>query len=114
MGSAGRYRFSYGRADTSLLSRGNATMSAEDVFQRALAKDTPEDRAAFLDQACAGNPELRAAVEALLQAATGTPGLVLQAPLGLAQTTDYRPLAEGPGTRLGPYQLLQLIGEGGM
>jgi serine/threonine protein kinase len=89
-------------------------MSAEDVFQRALAKDTPEDRAAFLDQACAGNPELRAAVEALLQAATGTPGFVLQAPLDLAQTTDYRPLAEGPGTRLGPYQLLQLIGEGGM
>src|SRR5262249_21362235 len=29
-------------------------------------------------------------------------------------TTRYEPLAEGPGTRVGPYKLLQQIGEGGM
>ena len=29
-------------------------------------------------------------------------------------TTDQRPAVEKPGTRIGPYKLLQLIGEGGM
>ena len=42
-------------------------MSEETLFHEALAKPSAE-RAAFLDAACAGQPELRAAVEALLAA----------------------------------------------
>src|SRR5689334_2567930 len=43
-------------------------MSIETLFYQALA--TPvADRAAFLDRACAGNLDLRAAVEARLEAA---------------------------------------------
>src|SRR5438067_1505898 len=30
-----------------------------------------------------------------------------------AETSIYRPVAEGPGSRIGPYKLLQQIGEGG-
>ena len=42
-------------------------MSDETLFHEALAKP-PAERAAFLDAACAGQPELRQAVEALLAA----------------------------------------------
>ena len=42
-------------------------MNEETLFQEALSR-SPEERAAFLEQACAGRPDLRAAVEALLAA----------------------------------------------
>ena len=42
-------------------------MNEETLFQEALSR-SPEERAAFLEQACEGRPELRAAVEALLAA----------------------------------------------
>ena len=38
------------------------------IFGQALEIDSPEKRAAFLDQACAGNAKLREEVESLLQA----------------------------------------------
>ena len=41
---------------------------AEEVFFAALEKATPAGRAAYLDEACAGQPELRARVEKLLAA----------------------------------------------
>ena len=50
-------------------------MTEETLFQEALSR-SPEERAVFLAQACAGRPELRAAVEALL-AAHEKPGNVL-------------------------------------
>src|SRR5689334_4467512 len=43
-------------------------MNEESLFHEALARPTPEERAAFLDAACASRPELRAAVESLLAA----------------------------------------------
>jgi tetratricopeptide (TPR) repeat protein len=43
-------------------------MNEETLFHEALARSTPRERAAFLDEACAGRPELRSAVEALLAA----------------------------------------------
>jgi hypothetical protein len=46
---------------------GETAMTEETLFHEALAKP-PAERAAFLDTACAGQPELRAAVEALLAA----------------------------------------------
>ena len=42
-------------------------MTEETLFQKALTK-SPEERAAFLDAACVDQPQLRAAVEALLAA----------------------------------------------
>ncbi len=42
-------------------------MNEETLFEEALSR-SPEERAAFLEQACEGRPELRAAVEALLAA----------------------------------------------
>jgi serine/threonine protein kinase/tetratricopeptide (TPR) repeat protein len=68
----------------------------------------PTARQAFLDEACAGQPELRVRVEALLRAHAGQYGE------GRA-TTGFTPTPpESVGRRVGPYKLLQKLGEGGM
>jgi eukaryotic-like serine/threonine-protein kinase len=103
---------------------GRATMNEESLFHEALAKPACE-RAAFLDAACGGDPELRRRLVVLLQA-HDQPGSLLDRTAAEAGATsdlaagrwidpaDVRPLIEGPGTRIGPYKLLQQIGEGGM
>jgi hypothetical protein len=85
-----------------------------DVFLAAVERHTPGQWDAYLDQACAGDEELRREVALLLQAhAAGGSSLGLGEP-GNALTGIYQPLVEGPGTVIGPYKLLQQIGEGGM
>ena len=86
-------------------------MNEEQIFHDVLAQD-PADRSAYLDRACAGNSALRAAVEALLRANEGASGFLSHPAPGL--TVDLPPVAEQPGTVIGPYKLLQQIGEGGM
>ena len=41
-------------------------MNELDLFTEALNRTDPAERAAFLDQACAGNPDLRRRLEELL------------------------------------------------
>src|SRR5437879_1258379 len=76
----------------------------------------PAERAAYLDEACAGDPALRQRVEDLLGAYAAAEGF-LEAPRpGLGATGTVRvsaPLTEKPGDRIGHYKLLQEIGEGG-
>jgi serine/threonine protein kinase len=87
-------------------------MSEEPLFHEARAKPAAE-RAAFLDAACAGQPEVRAAVEALLAAHEASAD-VLDRPARSASTTDYQPDL-GPGAIIaGRYTLVEKIGEGGM
>jgi serine/threonine protein kinase/WD40 repeat protein len=91
------------------------TAPAADVkslFGKALELATPADRAAFLDEACAANPDLRSEVEGLLQALEKAGNFMNQAAPGA--TVAYPPLPERPGTVIGPYKLLEQIGEGGM
>jgi serine/threonine protein kinase/WD40 repeat protein len=88
--------------------------AVESIFLAALDKNSPEEQAAYLDQACGHDPELRASIERLLRAEPRV-GHFLQAPAaGLVATAQELRLAERPGTRIGPYKLLQQIGEGGM
>src|SRR5206468_11827213 len=88
-------------------------MNEEEIFHQALARSNPDERAAYLEQACAGNPALRAAVEALLRANVGASGF-LDNPVAPPGATVDEPGAERPGTIVGRYKLLEQIGEGGM
>ena len=88
----------------------------QSIFGRALEIESAADRAAYLDQACGPDAGLRAEVEGLL-AANGRAGEFMRRPAAAVAagiTGSYEPLTEGPGTRVGPYKLLQQIGEGGM
>jgi eukaryotic-like serine/threonine-protein kinase len=87
---------------------------ARSVFLAALERP-PEQWPTFLDQACGSNVELVKRVEQLLHAhaALGSIDVGGSSP-ALAQTFDETPGALEPGTRIGPYKLLEQIGEGGM
>jgi serine/threonine protein kinase/tetratricopeptide (TPR) repeat protein len=88
--------------------------AVESIYFAALDKGSPEERAAYLDQACGPDREVRGCVERLLKAQPRV-GEFLQAPApGLAGTVDEPPLMEKPGVMVGPYKLKEQIGEGGM
>jgi WD40 repeat protein/serine/threonine protein kinase len=83
------------------------------IFCEALEHQAPQEQADYLDRACQGKPGLRARVEALLRAHAEANSF-LQEPSGRpAATVDEGPAAERPGTVVGPYKLLEQIGEGG-
>ncbi len=104
------------------------------IFNAALELPSPAQRAAYLQQACAGDEPLRQKVEALLlvhaeadsffdtaardagartspsaAAATG-PGAT---DAGTIHFDAFVPVTEKPGDRIGRYKLLEKIGEGG-
>ena len=88
-------------------------MNEEALFTEALGKKG-EARTAFLDEHCKEDAELRKRLEALLWAHDNPdPFLEAAAPAPLA-TINMAPVTERPGTVIGPYKLLQQIGEGGM
>jgi serine/threonine protein kinase/WD40 repeat protein len=87
-------------------------MTEASIFAAALEKTTEEERAAYLAQACGGDEKLLHRVQALLRA-YAEPDSVLEPPKREIGTVDYVPLTEGPGTVIGPYKLLQQVGEGG-
>jgi serine/threonine protein kinase/tetratricopeptide (TPR) repeat protein len=86
------------------------------VLADAAAQKTAADRAAFLDGACGDDVEFRTQVEQLLRAHDEA-GAFLEAPaIPLAEVAGGPPgvlLTEKTGDRIGPYKLLQQIGEGG-
>src|SRR5947199_6474882 len=89
-------------------------LDEEAIFNLARQIDSPETRAAYLQQVCRQQEALRARVQALLAAHEQEPSFLAAAvpkPMG---TAAEEPLHEGIGTRIGPYKLLQQLGEGGM
>src|SRR5512136_1144391 len=75
----------------------------------------PEQRAAYLDQACGDDAALRQRLESLLKAGESQCEF-LDSPRDpeLGQPPQLTvPLSEKPGDRIGRYKLLQRIGEGG-
>ena len=105
----------------------------EQVFFAALEKATPQERAAYLDEACAGDSTLRQEVERLLAAHPRAEGFLevpIAGPADTADTPGERPddhdqpieptqtkprtQQEMIGSWIGPYRLLQQLGEGGM
>src|SRR6516165_4713052 len=86
------------------------------VFSEALECPSVAERAAYLDRACGDDADLRARVEELLRAHEHAPNFLEGDPphRDPGATVDRPPVTERPGTLIGPYKLLQQIGEGGM
>jgi WD40 repeat protein len=87
-------------------------MNERDIFIAALQKEAPADRRAYLDEACKGDDNLRRGVDALLEVHDRV-GSFLEAPLANVVSPAADPLPARPGTVIGPYKLLEQIGEGG-
>src|SRR5215475_11094090 len=88
-------------------------MRERDIFDAALAIADPAARSAYLDKVSTGNPGLRQHLDELL-AMHGQLGSFLEAPAPSLVATVDDPIHERPGTVIGPYKLLEAIGEGGM
>ena len=89
-------------------------MSERSIFIAALEKEDATERAAYLDQACAGDELLRARIERLLKAHEPADSFLERGPAALDATDNFEPIAEPAGTVIGPYKLIEPIGEGGM
>ena len=94
-------------------------MTEEAIFAGALERTTAE-RAAYLDAMCGGDVALRRRVEALLVSDEDA-GSFLHEPAALAAAetaADLTPAgddpSEGTGSTIGPYRLIEKIGEGAM
>src|SRR5262249_14437417 len=85
-----------------------------DVFHATVERRPPDQWDAYLDQACAGDEELRRQAALLLKAHAQGKGPLDQGAFGGDRTGPPQALTERRGTVVGPYKLLQQIGEGGM
>jgi serine/threonine protein kinase len=86
---------------------------AEAIFFAALDLAGPNERAAYVEGACGGDAALLARVRELLDAHDETSGPLDAVPPGCDRPDTPLP-DESAGTVLGPYKMLQQIGEGGM
>ena len=91
-------------------------MTEEALFELAVNVAEAE-RTALLDRECAGNPELRARIEALLRADGGTHAFDANGATGTfgPSTGSFHPTVGEAGQVIaGKYTLLEVVGEGGM
>ncbi len=90
-----------------------------DSLCHAVLERQPADQQAFLRGACAGDEELRREVESLLAGQTQAERFLESpaAPVPLERLPVEARSAEpllSPGTRVGPYEVVALVGAGGM
>src|SRR5215467_14216707 len=85
---------------------------AREVFLHAVGKLPPEQWDSYVAQACGGDTELARQVSGFLQVHREA-GSFLESPAAPLVATVDVPISERPGTVIGPYKLLEQIGEGG-
>ena len=87
-------------------------VKAREIFFEAIEKDSPEAVRECIDIACREDQELRLQVERLMHSHQKA-GEFLGGVPSTESTSILPPITEKPGDRVGPYRLLQQIGEGG-
>jgi tetratricopeptide (TPR) repeat protein/serine/threonine protein kinase len=92
----------------------DATPRTESLFWSALAISSPEERARYLDEACGADQQLRRRLEELLAAYPKVESFMEPAATGPAAAVADPPSGESPGIVIGPYKLVEQVGEGGM
>jgi eukaryotic-like serine/threonine-protein kinase len=91
-------------------------MNEREIFDAALLIPDAESRKAYVRQVCDNNEPLREHIEGLLRAEQLLGSFLQDSPAAIAtggSPTIDQPPAERPGTQIGPYKLLEQIGEGG-
>ncbi len=95
----------------------------KEIFLAAVEKPDRAEREAFLNASCGADESLRRQVDALLRRHEDAGSFLEHPPLDDAGTDSFSPgLAASPGathaetigTKIGPYKLVQQLGEGGM
>ena len=98
-----------------------ASPAEEAIYNAARQFAEPEKLSVYLDLACNGNQAMRKRIESLLRATPEAEGFFGRSAVNVsklpgltdAEASVMTPIAEGPGTVIGRYTLLQMIGEGG-
>src|SRR3954467_10904545 len=90
-----------------------SSTTEESIFYAALELGDAHARADYISRACGSDGQMRHRVEGLLSAYGE--GEFLESPIvDLAATAQHEPISEKLGATIGPYKLLEQIGEGGM
>ncbi|MFC1653184.1 protein kinase, partial [Planctomycetota bacterium] len=86
----------------------------EDIFNHALELTDPDERAAYLDQACSGDEKVRAQVDSLLKWDREAGGFMDVPDRDPNVTLEANSVPDMTGMVIDRYKLLEKIGEGGM
>ncbi|MGH7136885.1 MAG: serine/threonine protein kinase, partial [Pirellulales bacterium] len=86
------------------------TFDEKEIFNRARRIEARDERSLYLKEACEDDDQLLTRVEALLRIDAQEPGFLVS-PAVPPIAADVA--TEGPGTQIGPYKLIEQIGEGG-
>ena len=98
-------------------------LKARELFLHAVGKVPPEQWDSYVAGACGGDVELEQQVGLMLRLhreagsfleRPAAVGVTVASPPPAGLTAVHRPADDAPGTVIGPYKLLQQLGEGGM
>ncbi len=85
-------------------------MNEESLFAAAIKLESDHEIAEYLDQACSSDLAMRGRLEALIRSHKEASGLLNPR---VIETAEMQSSIESEGSTIGPYKLLQKIGEGG-